>query len=97
MGQAEIEGNFIINFMGPERLCVFCSLDLEKVAGKADRRRAALYRELSQRSERQEKLSGLAAKLAFDKELMGKGTKRKQRSATATSPAAFKWKQERKK
>ena len=67
------------------------------MAGKVDRRRAAAYKELLQRSERQGKLGGLAAKLAFDKELMGKGTKRKQRSATATTPAAFKWKRERKK
>ena len=74
-----------------------CSVDLERVAAKSDRRRTAAYKELSQRTERQSKLSHLAAKMAFAKELMGKGTKRKLKSAASGAPATFKWKRERKK
>lgn len=77
--------------------CDCCSVDLERLAAKADRRRSAAYRELSQRSERQGKLSHLAAKMAFAKELMGKGTKRKLRAGADGAPASFKWKRERKK
>lgn len=77
--------------------CNTCSVDLERVAAKADRRRSAAYRELSQRSERQGKLSNLAAKMAFAKELMGKGTKRKLKAGAEGCPAAYKWKRERKK
>lgn len=63
------------------------------------RREHAAYRELSQRLERHEKLSRLAGQLEQDKQLMGKGRKRKLTAVTedGSSTAAFKWKRERKK
>jgi hypothetical protein len=73
----------------------------------ACRRKHAAYRELSQRLERQQKLSGLAAKLDADKQLMGRGRKRKLPAAAAaagggsgsgsgSAGAVYKWKRERK-
>jgi U3 small nucleolar RNA-associated protein 11 len=62
------------------------------------RRKASAYRELSQRLERQQKLSGLASKMAFDKEVMGKGRKRKLADAAGSgSQPVYRWKRERKK
>jgi U3 small nucleolar RNA-associated protein 11 len=62
------------------------------------RRKASAYRELSQRLERQQKLSGLASKMAWDKEVMGKGRKRKLAYADGSgSQPVYRWKRERKK
>lgn len=69
------------------------------VAAKAEKRKHAAYRELAQRMERHQKLSSLAGKMEMDKQLMGKGRKRKL-SAVAedgSNTAVFKWKRERKK
>lgn len=66
-------------------------------AERVERRKASAYRELSQRLERQQKLAGLASKLAMDKELMGKGRKRKLADADGSSQPVYRWKRERKK
>lgn len=68
-------------------------------AAQSHRRKHAAYRELAQRMERHQKLSSLAGKMEMDKQLMGKGRKRKL-SAVAedgSNTAVFKWKRERKK
>ncbi|KAK9846505.1 hypothetical protein WJX81_005518 [Elliptochloris bilobata] len=46
-------------------------------AARLERRRAASYKELLQRQQRQAKLGGLAMRMTLQKQLMGKGTKRK--------------------
>ena len=63
------------------------------------RRKHASYKELSQRLERHQKLSSLASKLEMDKQLMGRGRKRKVAPAAedGSSQAVFRWKRERKK
>lgn len=63
------------------------------------RRKHAAYRELCQRLERHEKLSRLAGQLEQDKQLMGKGRKRKLTAVAedGSSTPVFKWKRERKK
>lgn len=66
-------------------------------AVKAERRKHAAYKELSQRLERQQKLSSIAGKMAMEKEVMGKGRKRKLKDAgDGSSQPVFKWKRERK-
>jgi U3 small nucleolar RNA-associated protein 11 len=67
-------------------------------ASCACRRKASAYRELSQRLERQQKLAALASKMDFDKQLMGKGRKRKLAGAEgSSSQPVYRWKRERKK
>jgi hypothetical protein len=63
------------------------------------RRKHASYRELSQRLERQQKLASLSAKMEQDKQLMGRGRKRKLKvvAEDGSSSAVHKWKRERKK
>lgn len=69
------------------------------------RKKYASYKELGQRSERAVKVGGVAAKMAYDKEVMGKGRKRKLATSerhnggteSEPGPALFKWKQIRKK
>ena len=62
------------------------------------RKRAGAYRELAQRQQRQAKLGALAAQMAYDKQVMGKGRKRKLRPEEAGGQAGvFRWKAERKK
>jgi U3 small nucleolar RNA-associated protein 11 len=62
------------------------------------RKRAAAYRELLERQQRQEKLGSLAQQLAHEKQLMGKGRKRKLRPEEAGGQqGVFRWKAERKK
>lgn len=76
-----------------------CSCGAVCVPPLVRRRKHAAYRELSQRLERHEKLSSLAGKLEQDKQLMGKGRKRKMTAVAedGSSTAVFKWKRERKK
>jgi hypothetical protein len=75
-----------LSTIGYPAMCVSC------------RRKASAYRELSQRLERQQKLSGLASKMAADREVMGKGRKRKLADADgSSSQAVYRWKRERKK
>eukprot|EP00884_Botryococcus_braunii_P006604 jgi/Botrbrau1/15945/Bobra.0260s0006.1 len=63
-----------------------------------ERKRAGLYKELLQRKKRLQVLSGLTNKLALQKELMGKGSKRKLKGRGEDGEApVFKWKRERKK
>ncbi|KXZ49284.1 hypothetical protein GPECTOR_22g878 [Gonium pectorale] len=70
-----------------------------------EKRKYAAYKELEQRSERREKVAAVAARLAYQKEVMGKGRKRKLRpgeiKAAGLDPEAvgkvFVWKRERKK
>ena len=62
-------------------------------------RKHAAYQELSQRMERQQKLGALAARMAMEKEVMGKGRKRKLKPAApdgSSAPPVFRWKRERK-
>lgn len=64
------------------------------------RRKFAAYKELQQRMERHAKVSSLTSKMAADKELMGKGRKRKLKGSEVQGEAkgpVFKWKRERKK
>ncbi|PRW61182.1 U3 small nucleolar RNA-associated 11 [Chlorella sorokiniana] len=64
---------------------------------RLEKKRAAAYRELAERQQRQEKLGGLAQELAYKKQVMGKGRKRKLRPEEAGGQAGmFKWKAERK-
>lgn len=69
------------------------------------RRKYASYKELAQRQERRAKVAAVAARLSYDKEVMGKGRKRKlkakerglsEEEASRAGPA-FVWKRERKK
>jgi U3 small nucleolar RNA-associated protein 11 len=62
------------------------------------RRKHASYKELSQRLERHQKLSSLASKMEMEKQVMGKGRKRKITAVAedGSSQAVFKWKKERK-
>ena len=49
--------------------------------------------------ERQQKLGALAARMAMEKEVMGKGRKRKLKPAVpdgSSAPPVFRWKRERK-
>lgn len=55
---------------------------------------------MAQRSERHQKLSSLATKMSLEKEVMGRGRKRKVTEAAAadgSSIPVFRWKRERKK
>lgn len=64
-----------------------------------NRRKAAAYRELSQRLERHQKLSSIATKMSLEKEVMRPGRKRKLAEAQAadgSSVPVYKWKRERK-
>jgi hypothetical protein len=64
---------------------------------RARRRKQASYRELEQREARRATLDKLALRLEAGKAVMtGRGRKRKVAGATADAPAAFRWKQERK-
>lgn len=69
-----------------------------RLAARVERRKAAAYRELLQRQERQASLGGLAARLAYQKEVAGRGRKRKLRPEEAGGQTGvFRWKAERKK
>jgi len=60
------------------------------------RKRAGAYRELLERQQRQQKLAGLAQQMAYDKQVMGKGRKRKLRPEEAGGQSGvFRWKAER--
>lgn len=64
---------------------------------RLEKKRAAAYRELAERQQRQEKLGGLAQQMAYDKQVMGKGRKRKLRPEEAGGQTGvFRWKAERK-
>lgn len=64
---------------------------------RLEKRRLASYRELAQREERGAKLAGMAQKMAYEKEVMGKGRKRKLSAEEAGGQRdVFKWKAERK-
>lgn len=82
---------------------VATAAELHRATRRADRKKQAAYRELSQRVERLEKVGGLAAKMAYQKEVMkAGGRKRKLRpdervDGGKASAAVFKWKRERKK
>eukprot|EP00850_Spirogloea_muscicola_P008681 SM000047S16820 [mRNA] locus=s47:12219:14273:- [translate_table: standard] len=74
-----------------------------KLPSRLQRKRAAAYRELSQRRERSKKMTVLAQTMVLQKELLGKGRVRKIRSTMETeeegsSPAktSYRWKTERK-
>ncbi|DBA65845.1 TPA: hypothetical protein ACH3X2_002876 [Trebouxia sp. C0005] len=66
---------------------------------QADRKRAAAYRELQQRNDRQNNLLRMAGSMDMEKAVMGKGRKRKlQPSETGDSQdRVFRWKQVRQK
>lgn len=71
-------------------------------AAKAEKRKHAAYKELSQRVERSAKLASVAGRMAYEKEVMGaRGRKRKLRAAEGAAgdgaPPVFRWKRERKK
>eukprot|EP00878_Enallax_costatus_P017619 GHUV01018512.1.p1 GENE.GHUV01018512.1~~GHUV01018512.1.p1 ORF type:complete len:187 (+),score=74.57 GHUV01018512.1:158-718(+) len=68
-------------------------------ADKAERRKAASYRELAQRTERHQKLSSIASKMSLEKEVMRPGRKRKVAEGAASDGSSipmFRWKRERK-
>lgn len=74
---------------------------------QAEKRKYAAYKELSQRQERQAKVASVASHLSYQKEVMGKGRKRKlagkelkaaaKQGADAPAGPVFVWKRERKK
>ncbi|GAQ88086.1 U3 small nucleolar RNA-associated protein 11 [Klebsormidium nitens] len=67
---------------------------------RIEKRRQAAYRELRERKERAESMSHIANKMLLQKELMGKGRKRKLTPEEVENPgkgSVFKWKRERKK
>ena len=70
----------------------FCRTSRQYVTARA-------LAQAQQRLERQQKLAGLAAKMEQDKQLMGRGRKRKLTAAAedGSSTAVYKWKRERKK
>ncbi|KAK9810612.1 hypothetical protein WJX73_004489 [Symbiochloris irregularis] len=62
--------------------------------GKLRRRQQAMYRELSQREERQQQLSQLAADMRLQKQLMGKGRLQKikpKQTEDGAAAAVYKW------
>jgi hypothetical protein len=61
------------------------------------RRKLSAYREAAQRQQRQQKLAALANKMAYEKQIMGKGRKRKLQAGDSSQPPVFLWKRERKK
>lgn len=64
---------------------------------RLEKKRAGSYRELLQRQQRQQKLGSLAQQMAYDKQLTGKGRKRKLRPEEAGGQSdVFRWKAERK-
>lgn len=70
---------------------------LAGVAARSERRRAVAYRELLQRQARGQKLGELAARMAYAKEVAGKGRKRKLAPGeVGGQKGVFKWKAERK-
>lgn len=65
---------------------------------KIEKRKHAAYAALAQRAERRDKLARMATGMALEKEVMGKGRKRKLRPEEAGGQTkAFRWKAERKK
>jgi U3 small nucleolar RNA-associated protein 11 len=75
---------------------------------KAEKRKHAAYAEMVARSERHEKVSRAARKMSYDKELMGKGRKRKLAAGelvggggdygeNEAAEPVYKWKMDRKK
>jgi len=67
---------------------------------KASEKRSKAYKELDQRVKRGEKLSGALQKLTTQRNLMGKGSKRKispstEDAADEHAPPVYKWKRER--
>ena len=63
----------------------------------ACRKKAGAYRELAQRQQRQQKLGALAQQMSYDKQVMGKGRKRKlQPDEAGGQTGVFRWKAERK-
>ncbi|KJE90194.1 Utp11 protein [Capsaspora owczarzaki ATCC 30864] len=63
---------------------------------KLERKRAEQYQELAARIAREKQLGKISQQMELEKNLMGKGVKRKIRSADSSKPAVYKWKQERK-
>lgn len=66
---------------------------------QADRKREAAYRELQQRNDRRNNLSGMAGSMEVEKAVMGKGRKRKLAPSESgdSQKAVFRWKQVRQK
>ncbi|EFJ37989.1 hypothetical protein SELMODRAFT_73763 [Selaginella moellendorffii] len=67
---------------------------------EVNRDREAAYNELAQRKERLEKLKSMVITMSMQKEIMGKGRKRKMKSDELVTPSSmpvFKWRNERKK
>lgn len=73
---------------------------------KLEARKQGRYKELLQREERREKLSKVSSKMEYEKQVMGKGRKRKlgkdevqggneEGGDEGNQPAIFKWKRER--
>eukprot|EP00163_Fabomonas_tropica_P034735 TRINITY_DN977_c0_g1_i1.p1 TRINITY_DN977_c0_g1~~TRINITY_DN977_c0_g1_i1.p1 ORF type:complete len:282 (+),score=57.90 TRINITY_DN977_c0_g1_i1:130-975(+) len=63
---------------------------------KIERARKMAYQELASRVERQRKLDHAAQELEVQRQVMGKGRKRKVREGTATTAPVYQWKKERK-
>lgn len=68
------------------------------VAARMEKKKTQAYKELLQRQERHQKLGGLAQEMAYKKEVMGRGRKRKLRPEEANGQRGiYRWKTERKK
>ncbi|KAJ7529110.1 hypothetical protein O6H91_15G034400 [Diphasiastrum complanatum] len=85
------------------RLTMFCKTEAVSKATlpkRIKKARDASYRELRERAERFEKLSNVITTMGLQRELMGKGRKRKLRENEITVPSelpVYKWRRERKK
>lgn len=68
-----------------------------RTAKRAERRRTAAYKELLQRTNRQETLGAATQQMEYEKQIMGKGRKRKlTQQETGGKNGVYKWKAERK-
>ena len=63
---------------------------------KIKKRRERAYRELSERVEREERLKSAAQQLDLQKNLSGKGRRKKIRDGEGDAPPVYRWKRQRK-
>eukprot|EP00729_Bicosta_minor_P020270 gene20270-33518_t len=69
----------------------------ERALEKMDRKLEAGYKELEQRIDRLGALKKVAGAMQTQRNLQGKGMRRKVKKATDGNPAVYKWRKERKK
>jgi len=70
-------------------------IENDKIYKEILKKRPKAYDELSKRINRGEKIKNVVNKLQVQRNVMGKGTKRKIKDAEENKPAIYKWKRER--